>query len=119
MCHLAIRTRVGRLQESPSHVAIVLAEVLFEERNEIRVVVDETPVRYNPASHHALFCRSDQDEELDNCVHLVMTNPTWDPAEGTDAEEAAMDRAILPVTSDCVQVFINDLSRTDFISPCD
>ena len=35
-----------------------------------------------------------------NCVLLVMTNPTWDPAEGTDAEEAAMDRAILPVTSD-------------------
>ena len=29
-----------------------------------------------------------------------MTNPTWDPAEGTDAEEAAMDRAILPVKSD-------------------
>ena len=81
-------------------MAIVLAEVLFEERNEIRVVVDETPVRYNPASHHALFCRSDQDEELDNCVLLVMTNPTWDPAEGTDAEEAAMGRAILPVTSD-------------------
>ena len=39
-----------------------------------------------------------------------MTNPTWDPAEGTDAEEAVMVRAILPVTSDCVQVFINDLS---------
>ena len=44
--------------------------------------------------------RYPSDEELDNCVHLVMTNPTWDPAEGTDAEEAAMDRAILPVTSD-------------------